>query len=427
MNRHVVLLPVLVTFLVGAAPATAWTWPVDGPVLKQFQLGGDPYAAGQHRGVDIAATAGSTVRAPAAGTVTFAGTVPHGGRTVTIETPDGYAVTLLHLGSLGIARGASVGEGDAVGSVGSSGDAEHAEPYVHLGVRLVTDPNGYLDPLAFLPPPEQAPAAPAIEGADAQADGSQPGAPGEPDSAGAGPPSPAGSENEGVDAPSDPVVSSSAVAPAAPPPAGPPPPVADSESSPPEAPASAEATAAAAQEAAGQRPGTHAEQSPGTPPSGTGRQRDAHEAAEAPPPAGNRAQPTTAADAGAAEGGRRSRALARTRRPGNGDPSSFRAALADGGALAGLPALGGGSQALPQSLAGASPELRNEPVRALATAIWIAALAVALGALTLRRHRRRAGRPEPRSSPPGACAPLRATAAQVSTRLRSVDDLARAA
>ena len=152
MKRVVILLPVLLALQVGVQPALAWTWPVDGPVLKEFSLGDDPYAAGHHRGVDIAAPAGAPVRAPAAGTVSFAGTVPGGGRAVTIRTADGYAVTLLHLGALGVARSATVGEGDAVGSVGPSGVAEHAEPYVHLGVRLAADPNGYVNPLSLLPP-----------------------------------------------------------------------------------------------------------------------------------------------------------------------------------------------------------------------------------------------------------------------------------
>ena len=167
MNRYLVLLPVLVAFLVGAAPATAWTWPVGGPVLQQFQLGDDPYEADQHRGIDIRGASGMPVHAPAAGTVTFAGAVPGGGRTVAIETPDGFAVTLLHLGSTTVARGGSVLEGQAVATVGQSGDIEHAEPYVHLGVRLAADPHGYLDPLAFLPPKVESPATePGIEEPD---------------------------------------------------------------------------------------------------------------------------------------------------------------------------------------------------------------------------------------------------------------------
>src|ERR671919_628006 len=111
MKRLVALLPVLIALQVGVKPALAWTWPVDGPVLRPFVLGDDPYAAGQHRGIDIGAVAGSLVHAPAGGTVSFAGTVPGGGRTVTLRTGDGYAVTLLHLGSVAVSRGAVLAEG----------------------------------------------------------------------------------------------------------------------------------------------------------------------------------------------------------------------------------------------------------------------------------------------------------------------------
>jgi Peptidase family M23 len=152
MKRVVILLPVLLALQVGVQPALAWTWPVDGPVLRPFTMGDDPYGAGQHRGLDIGAQSGAAVHAPAGGTVTFAGSVPGGGRTVTIRTTDGYSVTLVHLGTVQAARSSAVAEGDAVGTVGPTGDPEHAEPYVHLGIRLAADPNGYVDPLGFLPP-----------------------------------------------------------------------------------------------------------------------------------------------------------------------------------------------------------------------------------------------------------------------------------
>ena len=151
MRHRLVLLPVLLATLVCAPPALAWTWPQDGPVLQPFVLGGDPYAAGQHRGIDIAGPPGAEVRAPTSGTVSFAGFVPGGGRTVTIQTADGLAVTLLHLGSLGVPRGAIVGEGAVVGALALEGDADHPVPYVQMGVRVAADPQGYLDPLAFLP------------------------------------------------------------------------------------------------------------------------------------------------------------------------------------------------------------------------------------------------------------------------------------
>jgi Peptidase family M23 len=151
MRRIAALLPVLIAFQAGAPPALAWTWPVDGPVLRPFVFGDDPYAAGQHRGIDIGAPAGASVRAPAPGSVSFAGTVPGGGRTLTLRTADGYSLTLLHLGTIVVERGADVAEGAAVGTIGPSGDAEVSEPYVHLGIRLTADEQGYVDPLSILP------------------------------------------------------------------------------------------------------------------------------------------------------------------------------------------------------------------------------------------------------------------------------------
>jgi len=152
MKRLVILLPVLLAFQVGVQPALAWTWPVDGPVLRPFKLGDDPYAGGQHRGIDIGAPLGASVRAPAGGAISFAGTVPASGKSVTIQTSDGYSVTLVQLGSIGVTRGAGVAEGAVVGTIGPSGEPGIAAPHVHLGVRLTSDPNGYLDPLRFLPP-----------------------------------------------------------------------------------------------------------------------------------------------------------------------------------------------------------------------------------------------------------------------------------
>jgi hypothetical protein len=140
--------------------ASAWSWPVPGPVLQPFSYDeAHPYDAGQHRGIDIGAGAsGDSVLAPESGTVSFAGFVPTSGESVTIETADGYSVTLTHLGSIGVAKGAAVSEGDVVATVGPSGTPEQSVPYVHLGVRLTSDPLGYLDPLGLLPAPEPSPA-----------------------------------------------------------------------------------------------------------------------------------------------------------------------------------------------------------------------------------------------------------------------------
>jgi hypothetical protein len=158
MTRVLTLLPVLLALQVGVSPALAWTWPADGPVLRPFAFDPDsPYAGGQHRGIDVGAPAGTPVLAPAAGTVSFAGTVPGGGLTLAIRTPDGYSVTLVHLGAIGAAQGATVVEGGVVASVGPSGEPELPEPYVHLGIRIAAEPQGYVDPLSFLPARSGAP------------------------------------------------------------------------------------------------------------------------------------------------------------------------------------------------------------------------------------------------------------------------------
>ena len=70
---------------------------------------------------------------------------------MTIRTPDGYSITLVHVGSIGVTTGTAVEEGDVVATIGPSGESEQSEPYVHLGVRLTADPNGYVDPLSLLP------------------------------------------------------------------------------------------------------------------------------------------------------------------------------------------------------------------------------------------------------------------------------------
>lgn len=150
------LTTVTVVFLVWAPVASAWSWPVKGPVLQPFSYDEThPYDAGQHRGIDIGASAsGDPVVAPDSGTVSFAGFVPTSGESLTIETTDGYSVTLTHLGSIDVPEGAAVSEGDVVATVGSSGTPEQSVPYVHLGIRLTADPLGYLEPLGFLPAPE---------------------------------------------------------------------------------------------------------------------------------------------------------------------------------------------------------------------------------------------------------------------------------
>ena len=143
-----------------AVASPGWTWPIRGPVLTAYRNGADPYAGGQHRGIDIGAPVGSRVVAASAGTVTFAGVVGSSGLVVSERTADGrFDLSYLHLSSAAVHRGEVLSQGAAVGAVGVSGRRSMPAPHLHFGVREAGSRSAYRDPLDFLAPPpaERAP------------------------------------------------------------------------------------------------------------------------------------------------------------------------------------------------------------------------------------------------------------------------------
>jgi hypothetical protein len=147
------LLLTFAAFFVLTTPAdAAWTWPVSGEVITPYRNGTDPYATGQHRGIDIAAPVGAVVRAAAGGDVRFAGTAGSSGLTISIRTADGYDTSYLHLSAVEVRAGAHVSSGDRIGAVGTTGTRSATVPHLHFGVRDAGTRHGYHDPLAFLPP-----------------------------------------------------------------------------------------------------------------------------------------------------------------------------------------------------------------------------------------------------------------------------------
>lgn len=166
---------VFLAVLLVPAPAHArgWTWPVQGEVITPYRNGHDPYAAGQHRGIDIAAPVGERVVAAAAGTVTFAGGAGSSGLTVAVHTrAGGLDTSYLHLSRVAVAAGERVEAGDPIGSVGTSGRRSAERPHLHFGVREAGQRHSYLDPLDFLggPPPQGDPREPAPQPAPAPAE-----------------------------------------------------------------------------------------------------------------------------------------------------------------------------------------------------------------------------------------------------------------
>ena len=121
-------------------------------MITQYRNGADPYAGGQHRGIDIAAAAGTPVVAAAGGEVRFAGTAGSSGLTVSVRTADGFDTSYLHLSSFAVRAGARVSAGERVGAVGTTGTRSAVQPHLHFGVREAGTRHAYVDPLSMLPP-----------------------------------------------------------------------------------------------------------------------------------------------------------------------------------------------------------------------------------------------------------------------------------
>ncbi len=110
-------------------------------VLAAFDPPAQPWLSG-HRGVDLEATAGTAVRAPADGVVVFAGRVVDRG-VVSIDH-DGMRTTYEPVDAA-VATGASVAAGDVIGSIGAGGHC--SQRCLHWGALLGTD---YVDPLTLI-------------------------------------------------------------------------------------------------------------------------------------------------------------------------------------------------------------------------------------------------------------------------------------
>lgn len=143
-SPHLLLAAFALVCLPSGASARAWVRPVEGPLLRAFAVSPDRFAAGQHRGVDLAAPAGTLVHAACAGRVSFAGRVPRGGRTVSLRCGPLIA-TYQHLGDVGVVRGQAVIRGAGIGTVGHP----RPRPHVHLSARVAAT-RAYVDPLTLL-------------------------------------------------------------------------------------------------------------------------------------------------------------------------------------------------------------------------------------------------------------------------------------
>lgn len=123
-------------------------WPVQGRISGRFgnQRIYDGAAGSAHSGMDIAASQGTPVKAPASGIVSFANADLYlTGGTLVIDHGHGFSSNFLHLSRLDVAVGDRVEQGQVIGAVGASGRA--SGPHLHWGMNWL---DVRIDPLLVL-------------------------------------------------------------------------------------------------------------------------------------------------------------------------------------------------------------------------------------------------------------------------------------
>jgi len=115
-------------------------WPVEGPITGSFGERIDPFngEGAFHSGVDISASYGQPVIAPADGVVTFADFLGGYGKAVMVDHGHGIRTRYGHLSSFAVVNGQHVQRGDLIGYVGLSGRS--TGPHLHYEVRINDTP-----------------------------------------------------------------------------------------------------------------------------------------------------------------------------------------------------------------------------------------------------------------------------------------------
>lgn len=101
-------------------------------------------AVGRHRGLDIAAPAGTPILAPATGRVALAGSYRKHGKTVVLDHGQGLTSLYIHMSAIDVRPGQTILKGARLGKVGSTGVS--TGPHLHWSVYAHGEP---LEPRFF--------------------------------------------------------------------------------------------------------------------------------------------------------------------------------------------------------------------------------------------------------------------------------------
>jgi murein DD-endopeptidase MepM/ murein hydrolase activator NlpD len=127
----------------GPRAAARFSWPLTGKIIANFGAAG----GGLHNdGINIAAPAGTQVRAADNGVVAYAGNELRGfGNLLLIKHADGWTTAYAHNDKLLVNRGDTVTQGQVIATVGRTGNV--GSPQLHFEVRKGTQA---INPIEFL-------------------------------------------------------------------------------------------------------------------------------------------------------------------------------------------------------------------------------------------------------------------------------------
>lgn len=127
--------------------ATPSIRPARGPIGSRFGYRVDPFNGKQrmHAGLDIVASPGTPVRAPADGVVSFAGWDEQYGKLISIDHGYGVLTRYAHNSQIYVQVGQKVSRYDVISAIGSTGRS--TGPHLHYEVRvdgIPVDPSNYV-------------------------------------------------------------------------------------------------------------------------------------------------------------------------------------------------------------------------------------------------------------------------------------------
>lgn len=117
------------------------------PTNKHYLSGFDYSEKTNHRGIDLAGNEGEAVYAADAGVIVYAGWNDYGyGNMIMVDHGNGFQSLYAHLNALNVGCGQSVGQGEVIGAVGSTGRSSGPHLHFELMAGMKVNPWNYLPP-----------------------------------------------------------------------------------------------------------------------------------------------------------------------------------------------------------------------------------------------------------------------------------------